>query len=151
MKIEKFLNASPLYNLSIAYGEIIGGFQKRLAEEQVHFLQALILTGIYFEERPARPGELARAFACSRSTLSHALRGLERKGLLERKSSSDDARAYFFSLTKEGRRKVPRLVKIFDSTEDRIEEAFAGKKINLGLKQFREIYRDLESERRGWG
>lgn len=149
MKIEKFLNASPLYNLSIAYGEIIGGFQKRLAEEQVHFLQALILTGVYFEERPARPSELARVFACSRSTLSHALKGLERKGFLQRNSSSDDARAYFFSLTKEGKRKVPRLVKIFDYTEDRIEEAFAGRKINPGLRQFREIYRDIESKRKG--
>lgn len=147
MKIEKFLDSSPLYNLSLAYGEIIGGFQRQMAREGMHFLQALILTGIYFEERAVRPGELAESFACSRSTMSHALRGLEKKGLVQRKGSAEDARAYFFSLTKEGRRIVPRLVKIFDTTEDKIEAAFGGKKINPGLKQFREIYRGVSEGR----
>jgi ribosomal protein L5 len=38
---------------------------------------------------------------------------------------------------------VPKLVKIFDSTQDQIENAFAGTKVNPALKLFRRIYRQL--------
>lgn len=143
MRIQKFLDSSPLFNLSIAYDEIIGDFQKRLSAENVHFLQALTLTGLFFEERPVRPTELAKAFSSSKSNMSHALRDLEKKGLVERKISQGDARAYFFSLTKDGKKKVPKLVKIFDSTQDQIEKAFAGTKVNPALKLFRRIYRNI--------
>jgi DNA-binding MarR family transcriptional regulator len=151
MKIEKFLNESPLYNLSAAYNEIIGRFQKVLAKEGVHFLEALILTGLFFEEKPVRPTQLAVTFSCSKSNMSHALRGLEKAGWIERKSSTDDARAYFFSLTKEGRKKVPKLIKAFDSTDDKIERAFAGRKVIPNLKLFRQIYRtsDVSDQRVG--
>ena len=130
MKISKFLDASPLFNLSIAYDEIIGDFQKRLLKENVHFLQALVLTGLFFEEKPVRPTQLAKTFSSTKSNLSHALRDLERKGLVERNIAQEDARAYFFSLTKEGKRRVPRLVKIFDRTEESLENRFAGRKVN---------------------
>src|SRR5271168_1477774 len=124
MRIQKFLDSSPLFNLSLAYDEIIGDFQVRLAKEEVHLLQALILTGLFFEEKPVRPTELAKTFSAAKSNMSHALRALERKGLVERKTATEeDARAYFFSLTKEGKKKVPKLIKIFDSTQDQIENA----------------------------
>lgn len=141
MRIKAFLEDSPLFNLALAYDEIIGDFQKRLRAEGVHFLQALVLTGIYFEKKPVRPRELAKIFSVKKSNLSHALRGLERQGLIERQTLESDARAYLFSLTKEARRTVPRLVKLFDSTEKQIEAAFAGRRVSPGLKHFRRIYR----------
>lgn len=142
MRIKKFLDSSPLFNLSVTYNEILGDFQKYLSAEGVHFLQALILTGLFFEEKPVRPTELAKTFCSPKSNMSHALRDLERKGWIERGTLASDARAYYFSLTKEGKRKVPKLIKIFDSTEEKFENAFAGKKINTSLKLFRQIYRD---------
>ena len=148
MRIEKFLSASPLFNLYSAYDQILGDFQKRLKLEDVHFLQALILTGIFFEERPVRPSELAKVFGSTRPNVSHALRSLQKHGLVERKTSSDDARAYFFNLTREGKKKVPRLIKIFDSTEDEIEKGLGGKKINPNLQQFVGIYKSVAENHR---
>ncbi|MGE0632593.1 MAG: MarR family winged helix-turn-helix transcriptional regulator [Pseudobdellovibrionaceae bacterium] len=144
MRIEKFLETSPLFILFGAYSEIIGGYQKRFAREGVHFLEALVLTGIFFEEKPVRPTALAKTFSSSKSNISHTLRSLEKKGLIERNISQEDARAYFFSITKEGLKKVPKLVKIFDSTEQQIENAFAGMDLNKSLRVFRKIYRGLE-------
>lgn len=141
MRIEKFLAASPLFNLYSAYDQILGDFQKRLRREDVHFLQALIMTGIFFEERAVRPSELAKIFRATRPNVSHALRSLEKRGLVERRTSREDARAYLFDLTREGKKKVPRLVKIFDSTEDKIEQALGGKKVNSNLCHFVEIYK----------
>ncbi len=144
MKIDKFLESSPLFILFATHAEIIGGFQNRFAKENVHFLEALVLTGLFFEEKPVRPTELSKAFSTTKSNMSHTLRGLEKKGLIERKTSNKDARAYLFTLTREGKKKAPKLIKIFDSTEQQIEKAFAGLDLNKGLKLFRKIYREIQ-------
>jgi DNA-binding MarR family transcriptional regulator len=140
MKINKFLDESPLFNLALAYNEIIGDFQKQLSREDVHFIEALIITGLFFEDRPVRPTELAHTFSVSKSNLSHSLRALEKQKLVERKTAPEDARAYFFSLSKEGSKRAQRLIKLFDSTEDRLEKTFGGRKINPSLKLFRKVY-----------
>lgn len=146
MRMIKFLEESPLFNLSVTYNEVIGDFQTRLSSEGVHFLESLILTSLFFEERPVRPTELARTFQATKSNMSHALRTLEKKGLIDRKTDDGDARAYFFSLTKEGRKRSQRLIKIFDTTENRLETAFGQRKINPHLKLFRKLYLELWSE-----
>ncbi|PWU15048.1 MAG: MarR family transcriptional regulator [Bdellovibrio sp.] len=143
MKIDKFLAESPLFNLSLAYTEIIGDFQSRLAREGVHFLEALVVTGLFFEDRPVQPTELARTFSATRSNMSHTLRSLERKGLVTRKVSDEDARAYFFSLTKGGQKLSAKLIKIFDGVENNLDENFAAKEFNWGLKLFRQTYLTL--------
>ncbi|MGE0525691.1 MAG: MarR family winged helix-turn-helix transcriptional regulator [Bdellovibrionales bacterium] len=144
MRIQKFLDTAPLFALYVAYARILGDFQKHLASERVHFLQALILTGLFFEERPVRPTEMAATFGVSRSNLSHALRELEKRGWIERKLSPADARAYLFSLSREGRKKVPRLIKIFDATQEEMERATGGKRIAPQLKRFIEIYQGAQ-------
>src|SRR4051812_22923624 len=106
MKIQTFLSASPLFSLYTAYDHVLGPFQKELKSENVHFVQALIITGLFFEDRPARPSQIARLLKVSRSNISHALRDLERKTLIERSMLKNDARAYHISLTREGRRKA---------------------------------------------
>ncbi len=138
MRIEKFLESSTLFQLTLSHSQILGDFQKRLAKDHVHFLQALILTGMFFEERPVQPTELAQTFSCPKSNISHALRDLEKKKLIERSTPADDARAYLFSLTKEGKRTVPKLIKTFDTTEDHLEARQIGKSIILQLKKLRE-------------
>jgi DNA-binding MarR family transcriptional regulator len=143
MRIKKFLEESPLFNLSAAHEEILGGFQRRLGQEGVHFLQALVLTGLFFEGKPARPTELARCFCVAKSNMSHALRGLERRGWVQRSTAPGDARAYFFSLTREGKRKVPKLIQLFDRTEEQIESLLPGKKMIQLLKDFRIAYQSV--------
>lgn len=123
MRIEKFLASSALFSLYQAYDQVLGDFQARLKAEGVHFLQALIVTGMFFEERPVRPGELAECLRSSPSNVSHAIRGLERSGLIDRATIKSDARAYALTLTRAGRKKAGRLIKLFDSVQDQIEAA----------------------------
>jgi DNA-binding MarR family transcriptional regulator len=50
----------------------------------------------------ANPTQIAAATGLQRTNLSTVLRGLERKGLIEKHTSSDDARAITVHLTKRG-------------------------------------------------
>lgn len=148
MRIEKFLAASPLFALWATHTEVIGDFQKRLAGEGVHFIQALILTGLFFEERPVRPTELAKTLRTEKSTLSHALRSLEKAGWVERSLSDEDARAYFFSLTREGKKKVPRLIKLFDQVQDHIEADSRSQRFLSSFELLEEVYKAAVSARK---
>ena len=125
MRIESFLRTSPIFAVYTGYSQIVGQFQHQLNAEEVHFIQALILTGIFFEERAVRPTELAQTLKSSRSNISHALRALEKRGWIERTTDPADARAYYFQLTKSGRKKALRLIKIFDHTQTALENTHA--------------------------
>jgi DNA-binding MarR family transcriptional regulator len=142
MRIDKFLTTSPLFSLYVAYDQVLRDFQDRLKSEDLHFIQALIVTGLFFEGQAVQPSELAATLKCSRSNISHAIRDLEKKGLLERATKSSDARAYYISLTKSGKKKASRLIKIFDSTQDQMEAA-GGRDLNSDLKRFLETYQRI--------
>jgi DNA-binding MarR family transcriptional regulator len=135
MRIEKFLKSSPVFGIYIAYDRVVRRFQARLAAEDLHFIQALMLTGILFEDRAVRPSEFAETFGCSRSNISHAIRSLEKKGLIDRQLSRQDARAYLITLTKAGRKKAAQLVRIFDVTQSEFE-AHGGKELNAEISRF---------------
>ena len=135
MRIEKFLKTSPAFSLYVAYDRIVTALQTELSSEGLNFIQALILTGLFFEESPIRPSTLADTLGSTRSNVSHALKDLERKGLIERSLLKGDARAYLIALTRLGRRKAPRLIKIFDANQERLEK-LGGKSLNNELVQF---------------
>lgn len=122
MKIKKFIAESPIFALYRGHSLFVAPFQIRLAQEGVHFLQGLILTALFFEEREVRPREMAKVFQVSKSNLSHALRSLEKKGWLKRAILAEDARGYLFSLTSSGRKKALTLIKTFDEAEDKLEK-----------------------------
>lgn len=142
MRIQKFLSESPLFSLYVAYDQVLRDFQEKLAAENVHFIQALIITGLFFEDRAVRPSEFAHVLKVSRSNVSHALRDLEKKQIIDRSTDTKDARAYYISLTRAGKRMAPRLVKLFDLTQNEIETA-GGKALNPQLKKFIETYRRI--------
>lgn len=135
MRIQTFLKTSPVFAIYTAYDRVVRRFQERLAEEGLHFVQALILTGIFFEERPVRPSELADTLGCTRSNISHAVRALEKAGLIERSLLKGDARAYLLTLTKSGRKMAQRLIKIFDSAQTELELS-GGRELNAELLRF---------------
>lgn len=130
MKIRKFLSESPVFALYQANSLVIEPMQSRLANYDVHLLQGLILTAFFFEDREVRPRELFSVFKVSKSNLSHALRSLERKGLVKRTTQAKDARGYWFSLTAVGRKKALLLVKDFDEIENLLEKTVGKKAIN---------------------
>src|SRR5882724_3106522 len=99
MRIRKYLSQSPVFALYQAQGSLIEHIQDRLSKEDVHLLQGLLLTSLFFEEREVRPLELAKEFGVSKSNLSHAMRDLEKKGFIKRNMHGSDARGYLFSLS----------------------------------------------------
>lgn len=144
MKIKKFISQSPIFLLYQAQMCIIEPFQKRLAAHDVHLLQGLILTALFFEDKEVRPLELHSVFGVERSNLSHALRALEKKGLLKRAMHTTDARGYVFSLTLAGRKKAIALIKEFDNVQNKLETTLGAKKtreINEGITQLTNEYR----------
>jgi len=57
----------------------------------------------YLQNQPiAAPNQIAAAVGLQRSNLSTLLRGLESKGLIERRTSSDDRRTVMVRLTERG-------------------------------------------------
>ncbi|MCB0411206.1 MAG: MarR family transcriptional regulator [Bdellovibrionales bacterium] len=138
MKIEKYLSQSPIFALYRTQGALIDNLQRVLMKEDVHLLQGLILTALFFEERDVRPFEISSAFQVSKSNLSHALRGLEKKGFLKRSMHSTDARGYLFNLTSQGKKKALNLVKLFDEIQDELEK-------KMGVRSFRDFVQNLET------
>lgn len=121
MKIRKYLTQSPIFALYRAQNLVVERFQQKLKRNDVHLLQGLILTAIFFEDKEVRPIELQSVLKVEKSNLSHALRGLERKGLITRSMHLSDARGYLFSLTPAGRKSTLDLIKEFDKIQDQIE------------------------------
>jgi DNA-binding MarR family transcriptional regulator len=121
MKIAAFLSESPVFAIYQAQ-EMLDAFQKQLEGYNVHFLQALILTALFFEDREVRPKEFQKEFGVTNSSLSHALRDLERKALVKRALHSSDARGYLFSLTPLGRKRAQALINVFDRVQSGLEK-----------------------------
>lgn len=151
MKITKYLKQSPAYSLYQANLEILEPLQKGLSAHGLHFLQGLILTSLFFEERDIRPSELSQTFQIDRSTLSHALRGLEKKGWIKRMPHPKDARGYLFSLTTIGRKKSTELIKLFDQIDHLFESQFGTKKSNIindGIQDLIQCFRTQKEKLR---
>ncbi len=92
-----------------------------------------------------RPFELSRDFQVERSTISHAIRGLEKKGWLKRVIHPTDARGYMLSLSPSGKKKAMTLVKIFDQAQESLEENFGTRKLREAvdsINALRKCYRD---------
>ena len=135
MKIQRFLQSSPLFALHRVYAQAIGDFQRTLSTEGVHFVEALILTGLFFEEASVRPSTLADTFACGRPNVSHAIRSLEASGWVERANHGSDARGYMISITRLGRKKAQKLIHLFDIEQARLE-SIGGDELNAALRKF---------------
>jgi DNA-binding MarR family transcriptional regulator len=145
MRIQKFLSTSPIFSLHVAHDHLLRELESKLATEEVHFIQALIVTSLFFEAVDVQPSQLASELKTSKSNISHALRDLERRGLVERHLRSNDARAYFFSLTRTGKRKAHQLIKIFDANQRAMEDV-GGTALNQGIQRFLQSYNVLKKQ-----
>lgn len=133
-----------MFALAAAHDDVLGRFEQLIAHEGVSFLQALVLITLFFEERPLRPTELAKQLNVKKPNMSHALRGLERAGCVERSMTGEDARVYLFSLTSEGFEKATRLVGVFDSVQTQMEQDARTQSLNQSLKLLRELFQNVE-------
>lgn len=126
MRINKYLEQSPVFAINLAYEAILTDLNRSLKEEGLNVMQALLLTALFFEEdRAVTPSMLAKAFHTSRGNISHSISHLEAKAWVRRKVDIDDARSFHIELRPEGRKKALALIKFFDKLQNHFESKMA--------------------------
>ncbi len=81
--------------------------------------------------KPPRLAELARFLGMDHSTMTAAVKPLERRGLMMVKVDTEDRRSRLASLTAAGHELLVKAVPIWRATHDRLDE-LAGENISLG-------------------
>jgi DNA-binding MarR family transcriptional regulator len=83
MRIDAFLQQSPMFAVNRAARRFESLTAHVLAEDSLGFLEGLILAAIFFEApRLVKPSQLAETFSTTRGNVSHSVSSLEGKGLL---------------------------------------------------------------------
>jgi DNA-binding MarR family transcriptional regulator len=123
MRIESFLNQSPVVQANRVARKMDASLNIILRGEGLTVCEALMLSAIFFEKKGSiKPSTLAEAFQTTRGNVSHCLSSLESKGLVQRSIDPDDARAFQMVLQPLGRRRAVRVVAILDRVQRQFEE-----------------------------
>ncbi|AFY01225.1 MarR family winged helix-turn-helix transcriptional regulator [Bdellovibrio bacteriovorus] len=131
MKIEKFLNQNPSFQIVVAGNAIFQKVSEGLAGHELGMMDALILVAIFFEnDKAARPTQLKEAFGIPKANVSHSIRALEKKKLLKRSIHDSDARGYVLDLTPKGARTAVEVISYFDKLQGRIERKCDAKSLD---------------------
>jgi DNA-binding MarR family transcriptional regulator len=139
MRIDAYLRESPMFAVNRAARRFDSLVSRVLAADDLGFLEALVLAGLFFEApRPVKPSHLAETFATTRGNLSHCVSSLEAKGFLQRKIDPQDARAYLLSLKPQGRRCALRVI----AALDRLQKDFESE---IGKSALAETIRSLRN------
>ena len=142
MKIKDYLKKSPIFTIFQAHKTLIDEMNAMLTNENVNYLQALILVALLMEKnKEPSPQKLKETFTCSKATISQALSYLEKDELLKRRIHQKDARKISLSLTHKGILKANRLIKLIDNLEKRIENNFPASKLQGTLHSIEDIGR----------
>jgi len=136
MRIESFLNQSPVFQASRIARRMEASLNLVLRDEGVTFFEALVLAAIFFEKKGAiKPSALAETFQTTRGNVSHCISSLEAKGLVRRRIDPEDARALRLVLQPTGRRRAVRVVGILDRMQRHFEETVGVAKLETMLGQ----------------
>jgi DNA-binding MarR family transcriptional regulator len=127
MRIETFLNESPMFCVTLAARRFDAMTARLLEADDLNFLEALILAALFFESPGSvKPSQLAATFETTRGNASHCISSLEAKGLVQRKIDPEDARAYHLVLKPHGRKTAVRVIGALDKVQKEFEHK-AGK------------------------
>jgi len=144
MKIQKYLEQSPVFSINAAYERMIPRLNKQLKSDDLNMMQGLVLTALFFEQRKdISPSQLADLFQTSRGNMSHILSHLEAKGWIKRVVHDQDARQFQIELKNEGRKKAVTLIKFYDKLQSTFEKELgssACQKIVDGIQSITTIY-----------
>jgi MarR family transcriptional regulator, temperature-dependent positive regulator of motility len=131
------LNRSPIHLLHRA-GQCAGDiFHAEMRIGGLTPRQLAVLVTVAQNEGLSQTGLVDRT-GIDRSTLADIVRRMQRKGLLQRRRTKEDARAYAVKLTDEGRRVLRIAEPLAKKVDDRVLEA-------LPAKQRDQFIDDLES------
>jgi DNA-binding MarR family transcriptional regulator len=140
MRIDTFLEQSPMFAVNRAARRFDSLTAQVLAGDGLSFLEGLVLAAMFFEAPlPVRPSELAETFGTTRGNVSHCVSSLEAKGLLQRKIDPEDARAYQLTLKPQGRRCAVRVIGAFDKLQTKFEREIGKTALGEMLKSLRRI------------
>ena len=140
MRIDAFLQQSPMFAVNRAARRFESLTTQVLAEDGLGFLEGLILAAIFFEApRPVKPSQLAEIFGTTRGNVSHSVSSLEGKGLLLRKIDPEDARAYLLMLKPQGKRCAVRVIGAFDKLQNEFEQEIGKTELAEMLKSLRKL------------
>ncbi len=139
MKIIRFLEHSPDYQLHLAGKRAAVALNEMVAQFDVNMTQALILVALYFEEEHHSSFEdLARAFGLTKGGLSQNLSHLEGNRWVLR-IQKKDKRSFQIKLKKEAEGLCLKLIKIFDEHQRQAESKLGEDKLKNFLNVLREI------------
>ena len=140
MRIEAFLRQSPVFQASRIARRMEASLNEILQEEELTFVEALMLAAIFFEiQGGIKPSELSETFQTTRGNVSHCVSSLEAKGLVRRRIDPDDARSFRLVLQPAGKRRAVRVVGIFDRMQTYFEKNVGVTKLAGMLEQMRAV------------
>jgi DNA-binding MarR family transcriptional regulator len=140
MRIDAFLEESPLFAVNRAARRFESLTTQVLASDSLGFLEGLVLAAIFFEApRLVKPSQLAETFGTTRGNVSHCISSLEAKGLLQRKIDPEDARAYQLTLKPQGKKCALRVIAAFDKLQKGFEDEVGKTALSNMLKAIRKI------------
>jgi DNA-binding MarR family transcriptional regulator len=121
------LNRSPIHLLHRA-GQCAGDiFHAEMKVDGLTPRQLAVLVTVSQNEGLSQTGLVERT-GIDRSTLADIVRRMQRKGLLQRRRTKEDARAYAVKLTEEGRRVLRTAEPLAKRVDDRILDALPGRR-----------------------
>jgi DNA-binding MarR family transcriptional regulator len=140
MRIDAFLDESPMFAVNRAARRFDSLTTKVLAGDSLGFLEGLILAATFFEApRPVKPSQLAETFGTTRGNVSHCVSSLEAKGLLQRKIDPRDARAFQITLKPQGKKCAMRVIGAFDKLQKDFEDEIGKASLREMLKALRKL------------
>lgn len=142
MRIDAFLEQSPMFAVHRAARRFESLAAQALADEELGFLEGLTLAALVFEApRLVKPSQLAETFATTRSNVSHCVSSLEARGLVRRRTDPEDARAFLLTLRPQGRRVAMRVIAALDKLQRGFEQEIG----KAALKEMLGSLRALEA------
>ena len=140
MRIEAFLQESPMFCVSLASRRFDTLTTRLLKADNLNFLEALILSAMFFESpRLVKPSQLAATFSATRGNVSHCISSLEAKGYIQRKIDSEDGRAYRLALKPQGRKVAIRVIGALDKLQREFEAQVGKESLQASLRVIRSL------------
>jgi DNA-binding MarR family transcriptional regulator len=140
------LDHSPVHLLHRAYQSAGDVFQAEVEIAALTPRQLAVLLAIAENEGLSQTGVVERT-GVDRSTVADMIRRLQRKGLLQRRRTKADARAYALKLTGEGRRVLQAAEPLSKSVDARVLNALPGGRREAFIDALRAIVAALEPKR----
>jgi DNA-binding MarR family transcriptional regulator len=135
MRIESFLQQSPIFQTSRAARRMEASLNALLKHEGLTFSESLLLAAIFLEKKRVRPSELARTFETTRGNVSHLISSLEAKRLVRRRIDPNDARGFLLELEPAQKKRAARVAGILDRLQSQIEAGIGAAKLETTLRQ----------------